>query len=77
VSRAFSDIGDFARLTAHLVRNDGWLFAMKGRLSDEEMAHVDPGRYRIRIESLDVPGLAGERHLVLLQPVEFEESARQ
>ena len=77
VSRAFSDIGDFARLTAHLLQADGWLFAMKGRLSPEEMAHVDPVRFRIRIEPLVVPGLAGERHLVLLQPVKFEESARQ
>lgn len=77
VSRAFSDIGDFARLTARLVRGGGCLFAMKGRLSEEEMMHIDAKRFRIRVEPLDVPGLEGERHLVILQPVNREESARQ
>lgn len=76
VSRAFSDLGDFAHLTAHLLGKEGRLLAMKGRLSHEEMARVDTTRFRVRVEPLVVPGLAGERHLVFLQPIKVEERAQ-
>ncbi len=77
VSRAFSDLGDFVRLTTRLVRDAGWLVAMKGRMPEDELGRIDASRFRLRVEPLAVPGLEGERHLVFMQPVGSEEAKLQ
>lgn len=65
VSRAFSSIANFYRITAHLKANDGQLLAMKGAYPEQELAELH------NIEStavrLHVPGLDSERHLIIIK----------
>lgn len=67
VSRAFADLTDFVRATAHLLAPDGRWLAMKGLYPDEEIARLEGARVRRDIP-LRIPGLAAERHLILLEP---------
>lgn len=67
VSRAFSDLPEFAGLAGHLVSPDGVLAAMKGVHPFEELAQL-PAGYRVeKVVPLSVPGLDAERHLVLVR----------
>jgi 16S rRNA (guanine527-N7)-methyltransferase len=69
VSRAFSSLGDFVRLAGHLVRDDGFMVAMKGKVPTDELVEL-PATFRCdRIVPLRVPGVDAERHLIFLQPV--------
>lgn len=65
VSRAFSDIALFKRLTTHLLAPHGRWLAMKGVVPDEELqqAHVIPKE----IIRLQVPNLQAERHLIVFE----------
>ena len=45
----------------------GCLVAMKGVYPHEEMADLPPGIGVTRTPSLRVPGLEGERHLVIME----------
>ncbi|MBL8527174.1 MAG: 16S rRNA (guanine(527)-N(7))-methyltransferase RsmG [Burkholderiales bacterium] len=67
ISRAFSDLPEFARLAGRLVAPAGTLAAMKGLYPDEELALLPP---EWRVESvmpLTVPGIQAARHLVLMK----------
>ncbi len=67
ISRAFSDLADFARLAGHLAAPDGRLYAMKGLLPAEEIAAL-PAAWEVeRSEVLAVPDLDAERHLIVLK----------
>ena len=72
VSRAFADLGDFARLAGHLVADGGHLIAMKGKVPTYEMAAVPQGFRIDRLVNLEVPEVSAERHLVFLQPTRNE-----
>ena len=66
VSRAFSELADFVNLSRQLLEPDGRWLAMKGVWPHEEIARLPD---EIRVESvhrLNVPGVEGERHLVVL-----------
>ncbi len=63
VSRAFSDVADFIRLAGHLAPR---LYAMKGTYPREELAKLPAGWYVVNDKKLVVPGLAAERHLIVL-----------
>ena len=67
ISRAFSDLAEFARLAAHLLAPQGVLAAMKGVYPHEELAQLPPGVRLDRVIALRVPGLDAGRHLVLLR----------
>lgn len=67
ISRAFSDLAEFARLAAHLLAPGGVLVAMKGVYPHEELAQLPPGVRLDRVVALRVPGLDAGRHLVLLR----------
>ena len=69
VSRAFAELGEFARLAGHLLAPGGRLYAMKGRLSEDELKTLPPGWVRTRTARLNVPGLDAERHLIELEKV--------
>ncbi len=72
ISRAFADLGDFAKLAGHLVDDRGHLIAMKGKVPTAEMATV-PQEFRIdHLVPLEVPGVDVERHLVFLQPTRHQ-----
>lgn len=64
ISRAFSEIALFVKLTKHLIAEDGLWLAMKGQMPQEELEAVvlKPSK----IMSLTVPGLDAQRHLVFL-----------
>jgi 16S rRNA (guanine527-N7)-methyltransferase len=71
ISRAFSDLKEFARLAAHLLAPGGRLLAMKGVYPHEELAQLPanmPGGVKVeRVIPLTVPGLDANRHLVVME----------
>jgi len=68
VSRAFSDLATFVRLARKHVAPDGMLYAMKGVHPDEELAELPDDVEVIAERKLDVPGLDGTRHLIVMKP---------
>lgn len=69
ISRAFSDLADFVKLGAHLCkRGRGKLAAMKGIYPHEELSQLPSGVAVEEILPIAVPGLDGERHLVMIKP---------
>lgn len=70
ISRAFSEIALFLKLTKHLLTEGGQWLAMKGVVPEHEFENQDFKNMAIkpsRIEVLKVAGLDAERHLVYLQ----------
>lgn len=67
VSRAFASIADMLAATRHLCAPHGRFLAMKGVYPEKELAAV-PAEMAIETVALRVPGLAAERHLVILTP---------
>jgi len=67
ISRAFSDLATFLRLAGHLLGVGGRLFAMKGALTQHELDEVPPGWALLGTPQLHVPGLAAQRHLIILE----------
>lgn len=67
ISRAFASLEDFVKLAGHLVGSQGRLYAMKGRLPQDEIEQL-PAPWRV-VEnvSLHVPGLNAQRCLIVLQ----------
>lgn len=66
ISRAFSDLALFVRSAGHLVRAGGSLLAMKGVLPAAELAALPAGWRLAAAHPLAVPGLAAQRHLIVL-----------
>lgn len=67
-SRAFADTADFVGLTRHLLAATGKWAALKGVAPREEIAAIPPALGSAHVVPLQVPGLAAERCLVLVQP---------
>ncbi len=70
VSRAFSDLVEFFHLTRALATPDCQWLAMKGVHPHEEIAQLPPTCKLEQVHRLLVPGLAADRHLVVLQAVD-------
>ena len=68
ISRAFSELRTFAELASRHVAHDGMLVAMKGSLPHAEIDALPPDIAVVATPSLQVPGLAAERHLVIMRP---------
>lgn len=66
VSRAFSDLSEFVRVTHHLLAEGGHWLAMKGLYPDEEIAML-VGACACRHDRLHVPGLDAERHIIVME----------
>jgi 16S rRNA (guanine527-N7)-methyltransferase len=66
ISRAFASLNDFITLTAHLLAPEGVWLAMKGVYPDDELAALPPGIVLRSSHRLEVPGVAAERHLLIL-----------
>ncbi len=66
-SRAFAELKLFVELTRHLLAPGGRWLAMKGVRPDNELATLPPDIIVDQIIPLHVPGLAAERHLILLK----------
>lgn len=65
-SRAFAELADFVGLTRHLLAPGGQWLAMKGQRPDAEIAKLPPGGSVTAVHRLHVPGVDGERHLVVI-----------
>ncbi|QZA81493.1 16S rRNA (guanine(527)-N(7))-methyltransferase RsmG [Deefgea piscis] len=63
-SRAFAELSEFVRLTGHLLAEGGEWAALKGVYPYEEIALLPAGVHVTGVDSLAVPGLDAERHLV-------------
>ncbi len=75
ISRAFSDLAEFARLALHLCGDTGLMLAMKGIYPHEELTRLPATVALQGVAPLKVPGLDAERHLVLLRPIKMEAMA--
>lgn len=67
ISRAFSELADFIRLTAHLLAPGGRFYAMKGVYPHEEIARLPDGFRVVESIELTVPALDAHRHLIIIE----------
>jgi 16S rRNA (guanine527-N7)-methyltransferase len=65
-ARALATLPQILALGGHLLKPDGRLLAMKGARPDEEIAALPAGWRLESVQPLTVPGLAAERHLVVV-----------
>jgi len=72
-ARAFSELAEFVGLTRHLLEPGGCWLALKGVRPDEEMARLPKDIAVAALHRLVVPGVAGERHLVVLRKADTEQ----
>jgi 16S rRNA (guanine527-N7)-methyltransferase len=68
ISRAYSTLRTFVEQTASWLGRDGRWVAMKGTLPGDEMEALPADIGVEAAPSLAVPGIAGERHLVVMKP---------
>ena len=77
ISRAFSEIALFIKLTQHLLAENGQWLAMKGQVPHEELGDLEIKLNKVikikNIIPLKVAGLDAERHLLILEPVILEQ----
>lgn len=66
-SRAFAELNDFVTWSGHLLEEGGSFIALKGVMPNEEIARLPLGWKVGKVESLTVPGLDAERHLVFIE----------
>jgi 16S rRNA (guanine527-N7)-methyltransferase len=64
LTRAFASLPDIARLTAHLLAEDGVLLAMKGQMPSDELVGINTAS---QVIPLHVPGIEAERCLIRLE----------
>ncbi|WP_421622017.1 16S rRNA (guanine(527)-N(7))-methyltransferase RsmG [Alkalilimnicola ehrlichii] len=64
VSRAFAALAGYVPEALRLCRPGGRVLAMKGRLPEEELAALPRSLRGCTLTALDVPGVAGQRHLL-------------
>ena len=65
-ARALATLTDIVTVGGHLLRPGGRLLALKGVRPDDEIAALPEGWQVGDITALKVPGLAAERHLVVV-----------
>lgn len=69
ISRAFAELNDFVNGAAHLLADDGRMFAMKGINPVHEIARLPAGFEVEKVLELNVPQVDGQRHLVVIMKV--------
>ena len=70
VSRAFAELADFVSLSQHLLKQDGRWLAMKGVFPTDEIARLPAHVQLEAVQRLQVPGVEGQRHAVLMQKIQ-------
>ena len=65
-ARALATLPQIVALGGHLLKREGRLLAMKGTRPDDEIAGLPEGWWLENVQPLTVPGLAAERHLVVV-----------
>ncbi|MEF8711701.1 MAG: RsmG family class I SAM-dependent methyltransferase [Candidatus Accumulibacter propinquus] len=69
-ARAFADLAELVQLSRPLLQPDGHWLAMKGIRPDDEIARLPAGVRWIGVHRLQVPGVDGERYLVVMSSSE-------
>ena len=64
VSRAFAELGDFVRLSSHLLSKNGVWLAMKGVYPYEEVDRLPENIMVKQVVEVKVPFIDGSRHIV-------------
>lgn len=67
ISRAFSELAEFVRLAGPLVAPGGRLLAMKGQYPEKEIKDLPEGWGVTQSIPLQVPRLAAQRHLIVIE----------
>lgn len=67
ISRAYASLLDFVHSTAHLLAPQGRWLALKGKVPHEEIAALPAGVVLTALHPLTVPGVDGERCLLVLE----------
>jgi len=70
ISRAFASIVEFASSCGRLVAPAGCLLAMKGKLPNAELDELPSTWLQSAVEKIDVPGLEGDRHIIVIRVVD-------
>ncbi|MFM2475685.1 16S rRNA (guanine(527)-N(7))-methyltransferase RsmG [Celerinatantimonas sp. MCCC 1A17872] len=69
LSRAFASLSDMLQWCSHLPTNHGKFYALKGSIPESEIETLD-AELKVRdIIKLQVPRLAEQRHLIIIEPV--------
>ena len=68
LSRAFASLGDMLESCMHLCADGGRFLAMKGQYPEQELDNLIVGCELLAVHTLEVPGLAEQRHLIELRP---------
>jgi 16S rRNA (guanine527-N7)-methyltransferase len=67
VCRAFTSLEEFVTNSGHLAAPEGRLVAMKGKLPADELEKLPEG-WEVQVaEPVAVPGLEGERHVIVIR----------
>ncbi len=69
ISRAFAELGDFVRVSRHLLAPKGRWVAMKG-VPEDELASIPKGCEIEQVIQLNVPGVNAARSLVIAKILE-------
>lgn len=69
ISRAFAELKDFVEGAGHLCTAGGAMLAMKGVYPHDEISRLPAGFVAKQVIALNVPGVEGQRHLVVIQKV--------
>jgi 16S rRNA (guanine527-N7)-methyltransferase len=67
-ARAFATLATMLRHSAHLCAESGQYLMMKGKLPDEELPGIPVDFTARDAIALKVPGVEGERHLIIVTP---------
>ena len=67
ISRAFAELKDFVDGAGHLCTDAGAMLAMKGVYPHDEIGRLPSGFVADKIIALQVPGVEGQRHLVVIK----------
>jgi 16S rRNA (guanine527-N7)-methyltransferase len=67
ISRAFAELKDFTGGAGHLCADAGAMLAMKGVFPHDEIGRLPAGFFAEQTIALDVPGIEGQRHLVVIR----------
>ncbi len=66
ICRAFSSLAGIIEGTKHLLSSEGKILAMKGLIPTDELREVEKHYIVEAVQELNVPGVAGERNLIIL-----------
>ena len=69
ISRAFADLKDFVDGAGHLCADAGSMLAMKGVYPHDEIGRLPAGFVAKQVIALNVPGVEGRRHLVVIKKI--------